>query len=213
MALKKDELSPVFKGANNTWIFYRVNTEASTPDFSKPSVLDEVKSYMYDKEKGIMESWALAKADEFSKEVTKTSFAAAAKKLGLDVKSAGPFILNYGKPSFYFYGQQIGLFQEPYRSLDTELVGAEENETFLTTLFATAKNAVSKPVVLDASVIVMTVTDDKEGTDQESSYTKFSYPYFFQTAMENQIRSTILSSSMLKDEFNSTFAKLFVRAQ
>ncbi len=213
MTLKKDEISPIYKGANNTWVFYRVNAEASSPDFSKQSVLDEVKSYLFDKEKSVMESWALAKADEFTKEASKAPFTAAAKKAGLEVKSAGPFILNYGKPSFYFYGQQIGLFQEPYRSLDNELIGAEENETFLTTLFSTPKNAVSKPVVLDASVIVMTVIDDKEGTEQETSYTKFSYPYFFQTAMENQIRSTILSSSLLKDNFNSTFAKLFIPAQ
>ncbi len=212
IALKKDEISPIYKGADNTWTFYRVNTEASAPDFSKSSVLDEVKSYLYNNEKSIMESWALEKTDEFTNEATKTSFSAAARKLGLDVKSAGPFILNYGKPSFYFYGQQIGLFQEPYRSLENELVGAEENETFLTTLFSTAKNAVSKPVVLDTSVIVMTVTDDKEGTDEEISYTKFSYPYFFQTAMENQIRNTILSSPLLKDEFNSAFTKLFVTA-
>jgi hypothetical protein len=213
MALKKDEISPVYKETNNTWAFYRVNTEAGTPDFSKQSVLDEVKSYIFDKEKSAMEAWALAKADEFAGAASKSSFAAAAKQVGLEAKSAGPFILNYGKPSFYFYGQQIGLFQEPYRSLDSALVGAEENETFLTTLFSTAKNAVSKPVVLDASVVVMTVTDDKEGTDQETSYTKFSYPYFFQTAMENQIRSTILSSKLFKDEFNSTFVKLFIPAQ
>jgi hypothetical protein len=213
MVLKKDEISPVYKEAGNTWAFYRVNTEASMPDFSKQSVLDEAKSYLFDKEKSVMESWALAKADEFAAEASRNPFATTAKKAGLEVKAAGPFVLNYGKPSFYFYGQQIGLFQEPYRSLDTELVGAEENETFLTTLFSTAKNAVSKPVVLDASVIVMTVTDDTEGTDQEISYTKFAYPYFYQTALENQIRSTILSSKLFKDEFNTTFVKLFTPAQ
>ncbi len=213
MALKKDEISPVYKESGNTWAFYRVNAEASMPDFSKQSVLDEVKSYLFDKEKSVMESWALAKADEFASRASKSPFAAAAKEVGLESKAAGPFILNYGKPSFYFYGQQVGLFQEPYRSLDTELVGAEESETFLTTLFSTAKNAVSKPVVLDASVVVMTVTDDTEGTDQEISYTKFTYPYFYQTAMENQIRGSILSSKLFKDEFNSTFVKLFTPAQ
>ncbi len=213
MALKKGEISPVYKISNNAWAIYRVNSESSAPDFSKQSVLDEVKSYLFDREKSVMESWALAKADEFAAEAPKSSFAQAAKKTGLEAKTAGPFILNYGKPSFYFYGQQVGLFQEPYRSLDTELVGAEESETFLTTLFSTAKNAISKPVVLDASVVVMTVTDDTEGTDQEISYTKFTYPYFYQTAMENQIRGSILSSKLFKDEFNSTFVKLFTPAQ
>ena len=213
MALKKDEISSVYKEANNTWAFYRVNTETSMPDFSKQSVLDEVKSYLFDKEKSVMESWALSKANEFTTEVSKSSFAVAAKKVGMEAKSAGPFILNYGKPSFYFYGQQVGLFQEPYRSLDTDLVDAEENETFLTTLFSTAKDTVSKPVVLGASVVVITVTNDAESTEQESSYTKFSYPYFYQTALENQARSTILSSKLFKDEFNTTFAKLFTSTQ
>jgi len=213
MALKKGDISPIYKEANNTWAFYRVNAEASAPDFSKQSVLDEVKSYMFDKEKSVMESWALAKADEFTSEAAKSSFSAAAKKIGLEAKPAGPFILNYGKPSFYFYGQQVGLFQEPYRSLDNDLVGAEENETFLTTLFSTAKNGMAKPVVLDAGVVVMAVTDDKDGTDQEISYTKFAYPYFYQTAMENQIRNSILSSKLFKDDFNSTFVKIFTSTQ
>jgi len=210
MSLKKGEISPVYKQTGNTWAFYQINSESSPPDFSKQSVLDEVKSYIFDKEKSVLESWALAKANEFKAETMNTSFESAAKITGLQVKSAGPFILNYGNPGFYFYGQQISLFQEPYRSLDTDLVGAVENETFLTTLFSTPKDAVSEPVLLDASVVVMKVTEDSEASDQEASYTKFSYPYFFQTAMENHIRNSILSSEKFKDNFNTTFAKLFM---
>jgi hypothetical protein len=210
MSLKKGEISPVYKQTGNTWAFYRINSEAKAPDFSNQSVLDEVKSYIFDREKSVLESWALAKANEFKAEVMNESFESAAKKVGLQVKPAGPFILNYGNPGFYFYGQQVSLFQEPYRSLDTDLVGAVENETFLTTLFSTPKDAVSEPVLLDASVVVMKVTEDREASDQETSYTKFSYPYFFQTAMENHIRNSILTSDKFKDNFNATFAKLFV---
>lgn len=209
MALKKGDISPVFKQTDNAWAFYKVNSEATTPDFSKASALDQVKSYIFDKEKSVMESWALAKADTFTADAAKASFSTAAKQTGLEAKTAGPFILNYGKPSFYFYGQQVGLFQEPYRSLDNALVGAEQNENFLNALFSTTKNAISKPVVLDSSVVVLTVTEDKEATDQEISYTKFSYPYFFQTALENELRTTILSSKSFKDNFNATFAKFF----
>jgi len=209
MALKKGDISPIFKQTDNAWAFYKVNTETAAPDFTKPAVIDEVKTYMFDKEKSVMETWALSKADAFTADAGKASFAAAAKQVGLEAKSAGPFILNFGKPTFYFYGQQVGLFQEPYRSLDNALVGAEQNENFLTTLFSTAKNAIAKPVVLDSSVVVLTVTEDKEATDQEISYTKFSYPYFFQTALETELRTTILSSKSLKDNFNATFAKFF----
>ncbi|MCX8014297.1 MAG: SurA N-terminal domain-containing protein, partial [Rectinema sp.] len=132
MSLKQGELSSVFKVGENQWAFFRVNSAAAAPDFSKQSVIDEVKSYVFDREKSIMENWALAKAEEFAADAAKSGFSAAAKKHGLSVKAAGPFILNYGKPSFYFYGQQISLFQEPYRSLDIELTGAEVNENFLT---------------------------------------------------------------------------------
>lgn len=209
MALQKGAISPIFKQADNTWAFYKVNSDAAAPDFTKSAVLDEVKNYIFNKEKSVMESWALAKADTFSADAAKAPFATAAKKAGLEAKSAGPFILNYGKPSFYFYGQQVGLFQEPYRSLDNALVGAEENENFLNALFSTAKNAIAKPVVLDSSVVVMMVTDNKDASDQELSYTKFSYPYFFQTALETELRTTILASKSLKDNFNTTFAKYF----
>lgn len=213
MSLKQGELSPVFKVGENRWAFFRVNSAAAAPDFSKQSVKDEVKSYIFDRERSIMESWALAKAEQFAADASSSGFAAAAKKHGLSTKSAGPFILNYGKPGFYFYGQQIGLFQEPYRSLDTDLTGADSNEQFLTTLFSAKKGSITKPVVLDASVVVMYVTEDKSGTDEEAAYTKFAYPYFFQQAMESQIRTSILTSKKFKDEFNTTFGKLFTPAQ
>ncbi len=209
MALKKGEISPIFKQSDKTWAFYKVNTESASPDFTKAAVIDEVKSYMFDKEKSVMETWALSIADTFTADASKTSFAGAAKKEGLEAKTAGPFILNYGKPAFYFYGQQVGLFQEPYRSSDNALIDAEQNENFLNALFSTPKDAISKPVVLDTSVVVMKVIEDKEATDQQISYTKLSYPYFFQTALENELRTTILNSKSLKDNFNSTFAKFF----
>jgi len=67
--------------------------------------------------------------------------------------------------------------------------------------------------VLDTSVIVFAVTKESEATDQETSYTKFAYPYFYQTALENHIQNTFLASKKFKDNFNTTFVKLFMPTQ
>ncbi|MCX7776051.1 MAG: SurA N-terminal domain-containing protein [Spirochaetaceae bacterium] len=209
LALKKGELSAVYKLGDNRWAFFRVNSEASSPDFSRKDVLEAVRSYMFDREKGVLENWALETAKKMAEAASSSTLDAAAKSMGYAVKAGGPFMLNYGNPGFYFYGQQISLFMDPYRSDDPDLTGAAEKESFLTELFATPKGAVSKPVVLDGAVVVFTVTRDADAGEQETSYTKFSYPYFYQQAMESQIRSTILSSKKFKDEFNTTFAKIF----
>jgi len=46
--LKKGDISPVYKQPGNMWAFYRVNTEATAPDLSKPEVLEQIRNYIFD---------------------------------------------------------------------------------------------------------------------------------------------------------------------
>jgi hypothetical protein len=208
-ALKKGEISDIYKIADKAWAFFKVNTELSAPDFTKQATLDEVKAYLNDKERGTLESWAIAKANTVVSSIDGAQFPSAAKKAGLTVKSAGPFIINIGNPTFYAYNQQIPLMQTPFANSDTELQAAEQDEAFMTELFSLPKGKVSKPLVVGNSVMIFSVTGDKEATDDDTAMVKFAYPYFHQQTIDTQTRNTFLKSKKLKDEFNTTFFKIF----
>ena len=56
LSLKAGELSDVLKGTFG-WMIYRCDSEATQPDFSDPSVLDDVKGYITKYEKGKIEDY------------------------------------------------------------------------------------------------------------------------------------------------------------
>ena len=208
-ALPKGEISDVYKIADKAWSFFKVNGELVLPDFGKQATLDEVRFYINDKEKGTLESWAIAKANALISSVDGAKFQNAAKQAGLEVKSAGPFIVNAGNPTFYAYNQQIPLLQTPFQNSDPALQAAEQDEAFMTELFTQTKGKVSKPLVVGDIVIVFAVTEDKEASDDDTVMVKFAYPYFHQQTIDTQTRDTFLKSKKFKDEFSTTFFKIF----
>jgi len=209
LALPKGDVSDVFKIADKAWAFFRINTDPAAPDFTNQATLDEVKAYLNEKERGTLESWAIAKATSAISTTDGAQFDAIAKKAGLSVKKAGPFIINIGNPTFYAYGQQIPLLQTPFANSDPELQSAEQDEAFMIELFTQTKGKVSKPLVVGDSVIVFAVTEDAAASDDDTAMVKFAYPYFHQQAVDSQTRDTFTKSKKLKDEFNTTFFKVF----
>jgi hypothetical protein len=208
-ALGRGEISDVYKIADKAWAFFKINAEPSLPDFAKQATLDEVKAYLYDKERGILESWAIAKANNLIPSADGAAFKTAARKAGLELKSAGPFIANIGNPTFYAYSQQIPLLQTPFANNDPVLQSAEADEAFMTELFSLTKDKVSRPLVVGDSVIVFSVTKDTEASDDDTAMVKFAYPYFYQEAIDSQARDTFLKSKKFKNDFNTTFFKVF----
>ena len=209
LALPKGEVSDVFKVADKAWAFFRINTDPVAPDFKNQATLEEAKAYLSEKEKGTLESWAIAKATSAISTTDGAQFDAIAKKAGLQAKKAGPFIVNIGNPTFYAYGQQIPLLQSPFANSDPELQAAEQDEAFMTELFTQAKGKVSKPLVVGDAVIVFAVTADAAASDADTAMVKFAYPYFHQQVVDSQTRDTFTKSKKLKDEFNTTFFKVF----
>ncbi len=208
-ALKKGDISAVYKVSDKAWAFFKVNEDIVATNLSDPATLAEARSYMSSKERGLMETWALGKAKEFVATVTGGNFAAASKKAGLKVKSAGPFPINYKAPSFVAYGQRIPLFDQINATTAEELAPAANSEKFFSVVFGLPKGAVSEPFVLEDNVIVMTVTDDTPAKDEEVAVVKFAYPYFSQGAIDSDVRTRFLKSSKFKDNFSTVFFQYF----
>ncbi|TXT42020.1 MAG: PpiC-type peptidyl-prolyl cis-trans isomerase [Spirochaetes bacterium] len=211
--LPKGELSEVYKLGEGAWAFFKINAPLSSADLDKGSTLDEAMAYIQEREKGSLESWAIAKANEIISSSDPEAFKRNAAKAGYAIKNAGPFIINLGNPSFYAYNQQMSLLQLPYPTGSQELLAAESNEAFMTELFSLEKGKVSKPLVVDDAVVVFSIADDTPASDEDTSFVKFGYPYFHQESVDSQTRDTFLKSKKFKDEFSATFFKIFQAPQ
>ncbi len=207
-SLPKGELSGVTKLGDKVWAFYRINSAAAEADLSKDESRTEVRDYLYTTERGTLETWALARAKSFS-EAAASGFDKAARGAGLSPKSAGPFLVNTGNPSFVAYGQAIPLFDAFDASKTPELAAAANDEAFVTEAFSLPKGKVSKPLVLGDNVIVFQVTGDEPARDDGLAMVKFAFPYFQQQTVDTSIRNGFLTSKKFKDGFNETFYRVF----
>ena len=208
-ALAKGELSAVYKIAEGTWAFFKINTPLTAPDFSVDSTISEARAYLEQKEKGTLEGWALAQANKLVTSTELSSFQQTAKAAGFKPQEAGPFIINTGNPTFYAYNQQIPLLNTPKPSKDPSLTSIESDAAFMSELFSVAKGKVGKPLVVGDTVIAFGVTADKDGADAETAIVKFAYPYFQQQALDSGMRDSFLKSKQFKDNFSTTFFKIF----
>jgi hypothetical protein len=208
-AQAKGELSAVYKIAEGTWAFFRINSPLAAPDFGVDSTVNEVMAYLEQKERGTLETWALAQAAKLVGSAELPAFQKAAKAAGFTPQNAGPFIINAGNPTFYAYNQQIPLLGTPNPSKDPSLNGIESDAAFMSELFSVARGKVGKPLVVGDNVVVFGVTEDKDGNDGDTAMVKFAYPYFQQQALDASMRDSFLKSKQFKDNFSTTFFKIF----
>jgi len=207
--LAKGEVSDVYEIGEKAWAFFKINSEIAPSDFSSAETIAEIRAYIEEKERGTLESWAIAKANLLVTSTNLADFQKSAAKAGYEVKIAGPFMINLGNPTFYAYNQQIPLFQAAAPLGTTELSSAESDEAFMTELFSLEKGKVSKPLVVEDKIVVFGVTDDADASDDDTALVQFAYPYFHQQTIETQTRQAILASDKFKDSFSDTFFKYF----
>ncbi len=83
VALKKGEFRMSTRSRIKQWAFFKINTELNARISPKQATLDEVKAYLNDKERGTLESWAIARANTIVGSTDGAQFPSAAKKAGL----------------------------------------------------------------------------------------------------------------------------------
>jgi len=205
-ALGQGEISKVYKTAAGAWSFFRADAAAAEADFSDSAVLEKVREYMDRSERGAIEDWVVAKAKEISA-AGGASFESSAKKAGLEIKSAGPFPINYGDLSAFFseYGQRVPLF----KTVDSadELAGASTSEQFLTAVFALEAGAVSEPIILGDNAIVVKVKEVVQAKDEDLGGVDFVYSRLFQEQLSVLVQDYFMKSPKLRNNFDATYRK------
>ena len=201
--LTKGNLSDIVKGPSG-WAFYRAEEDPrqiTTPD---AALLTKARSYMASFEKGKMEDYLIAKADEFADKARTMGFDNAASTLSLTKKSFGPVPLNFGDIEIFKSLQSLNV---------TELSGASTNETFWKTAFSTPLQSPSNPIVVGDAIIVLNPTSETKAEDSTTAIIDYYYSYIAGQYSERTLRNYFLTSKKLKDQFFDTFVRYFMPTQ
>ncbi|MDR0409439.1 MAG: peptidylprolyl isomerase [Spirochaetaceae bacterium] len=201
--LAKDEISEVIRVPSG-WVFFRANEPSRPSDLQDAATLEKVRLFLMDNERGVIEDWLLAQAENFARQARTEGFDAAAASDDIDSYDFGAVPINYGDSP---------LFPAVSASQPPGLNGVETDENFWQTAFATPMGEPSRPIVLGGSndnIVVLypdeEIIDDADSV--ENSKTSFS-GWWLSNQTQRSITNTILTSKKFEDNFVSTYFRLF----
>lgn len=200
MKLAAGAYSEPIKSGDN-WVIYRCDEAATNADPKDPAVVDRAREYLQSFERGRIEDYLIAKANDLEAAAVGGDFSAAAVKLGLSAKKFGPIALNYGDVELF---RSLGALKVP------ELSGAATNESFWKAAFATKLSGIAKPVVVGDNVIVLKVTEEKSADESSATMVDYYYPYLASQYSQRSLSNFFLTSKKLKDDFYQTFINTFL---
>lgn len=205
LALPVGEISPVYETVAGSWVIFRVDTAVADPDYSSADLIRTVTEYLNAYEKGRIEDWVLAQAGEFAAAAA-ADFPGTAASRSLAVKETNAFPLNYGGAFNLGYFSLFGTLDATDKP---ELSGADSNEAFLTAAFSLQPGQVSQPIVHNNHALVLRVKEIRSAEESSLGLIDAYYPGVLQDSLGRDMADSILKSPSLKDNFLTTFSRIF----
>jgi hypothetical protein len=201
LALGKGEYCGVMK-TDAGWVFFRAEEAVQEADGTDPAVLDRVRSYVRNFQRGRMEDWAIEQADGFIAQANEIGFENAASERELETRTFGPVPVNYG---------DLGLFTSLSSQQVSEISGAATDENFWKTAFSTPVNTPSQPVVRGNNVLVLLPTEETEAESETvEGITSMFESYWLDRMSEQSLQTFILYNPKLEDKFFDMYFKIFM---
>jgi hypothetical protein len=208
--LAKGETSDVAEINDGTassprWVFFRAEEDPLEADTGDPANLEKIRSYLLQNERGRMEDWAIARADEFIASLEENNFIDALIDRGLPRRHFGPLPVNYGDDG------DLELFTPVSSFGVSELAEASTSENFWQTAFSTPLNTPSRPIVLGGNVLVLFPLEESPGDDQARESIESAYATYWMSIVTNRsIQSFFLNNGKLEDRFWKSYFDYFV---
>lgn len=185
---------------NNGWAIFRCDGEAVPCDTEDADELRVVSGYIFSHEKGLVEDYYNAIANDFIAAAATSDFDEARSKFEKAKGTIAPFALNYNNTT---------LVGRSSLGDTAELSGATTNENFLKTAFSLKQGEISAPLVLSSSnnIVVLRCTEiEKGGTSAEDA------PRLIGDEITNAdavvVNSAIQASPKIKSNSGEFMAKL-----
>jgi len=201
--LAKGELSGIYKIDDN-WVFFRIEDELKPANFNDSAVMDRVRSYMRNYQRGRMEDWAISQAKDFIADANSSGFENAVRWRGKSKYSFGPLAVNYGNVDLFPTLEQFEISSLSRQ----ELLDLSRNENFWKTAFSTPLNGISEPLVQGNKVHVFTTTEHVE-TEQNEDIASNYKSYWLNYTTEQTIQPYFLNSPKMDNRFSETYFKIF----
>jgi hypothetical protein len=194
--------------AGDRWVIYRVDEELKPANFDDFAVMDRVRAYLRNYERGKMEDWAIAQAKDFITEAELSGIDIALSNREMEKFNIGPLPLNYAR---------VDLFDPPLESFNVpglsqqELQSMSRNENFWRVAFKTQLNTLSEPMVQGNNVLVMIPIeeinlDETLGKDIASRY-ESSWVYLI---AEQSMPYYFLNNERMEDNFWDVYFRYFL---
>lgn len=205
MLLNTGEISAVYETMAGAWVFFRADQPASEPDWDAADTARSISDYLNSYEKGIMEDWAIQQARDFISNASE-NFETALMNHSLVLKETEAFALNYGNVFDLGYFSLFGKLDTSDRA---ELTGASSNEAFLRAVFSLPAGQLSEPLTINANVIVFRVKEISRAEESTLDLIDAYYASVLEDGMSRDIARNILESPKLKDNFLTTFTRIY----
>jgi hypothetical protein len=219
--LARGELSHVIN-VGNGFAFFRVEEELTPPNFEDVNTMDRVRSYVRNFQRGRMEDWAVARAEEFINEVKNSDFDSAVRMKSLVKQSLGPLPINFGRQDNMFRGRQDDMFSgglDIFPTLESfflqgidshDLRSLSSNENFWRIAFSTEIGTPSEPVVQGRNVLVFLPVEETAADEEVIDNIKSIYlAYWLLNAAEQSLQSYFLEHPKMRNNFDEVYRSIF----
>ena len=199
-ALASGEFSDVMRSGDG-WVFFRVEEAVQDADLSDETVMDKVRSYLRNFERGRMENWAIDQAEEFIALANEIGFEDALSQHNMESRSFGPVPLNYGN---------VDLFPTLASQSVTELSNSASDHNFWSVAFSTPVNTPSTPVVQGSNVLVIYPADETEIDEfRTESIVSAVNSYWLDLNTEQSLFQYYINSPKMDDRFMDAYFRYF----
>ena len=201
ISLSRGDYSNVIKTAAG-WFFFRCEDAAQKADLNDLTVMEKVKSYLRNFERGRMENWAIEKANGFIALVNEHGYDEALSLQGLQSVSFGPVPVNFGN---------VELFTTlPSQSIPG-LPGTEENENFWKAAFSAPIGRPSQWIVQGSNVLVLIPVEEIEAEASRQETVASNYSAYWLDYLDRQsTQQFFLNSPKMEDKFMDVYFRYFI---
>ncbi len=184
------------------WFFFRCEDAAQEADLNDPAVMEKVRSYLRNFERGRMENWAIEKANDFIALANEHGFDEALSLQMLQSRSFGPVPVNYG---------DIQLFTTLQSQAVPELAGSAENENFWKAAFSAPVGKPSRWIVQGSNVLVLFPVEEieAEASKQETVASNYS-EYWLDYMLGQSMQQFFMNSPKMEDKFMDVYFRFFI---
>jgi hypothetical protein len=205
LGLGRGELSDLVRIGDN-WVIFRVEEELKKADFEDEAVLERVRYYLRNFERGRMENWTLEQANIFNADVIESGFENAASWRNMERYKLGPLPINFGSVDLFPALAISGFGEQDIQNLS-------QNENFWKIAFKTDLQTPSEPFVQGNNVIVLfpleQTTSDEEALERiVSMYASYWVNYTAQQYIQYYFLTGV--GDKMEDNFWDVYFRIFM---